>query len=743
MRSKKYPMKKDCHSERSEESPCTYTGFNTRGFLAALGMTITIYLLSASYSFAQQSKIDSLLTVLQTATDTARVNILSDLCWEYKNKDPDKGLEYGIQGLNIAMTLKHSSDVKIAKSSRKCLASLLNTMGLVYKDQGNYAKAISHFTQSLKINEEIKYKTGIAHCLNNIGLIYMNTGNYEKALNNYLQALKIYEEIKTKSDIAMNLTNIGHVYGYLNNYKKSMEYYLKALKIRKETDDKKGIAQSFINIGIINDIQGNYSGALDYYEQSLNLYNEMGDKRGIAFCLNNMGVVYYEQKNYKKALDFFLKSLNKKEELNDKKGISGTLINIGSIYSELGNHESAIRYLQKSIKIAKQINSKEVVKEAYHNLSEIYFKQNQYKKAFEHHQLYSEIKDSLFNEESSKQIAEMQEKYESEKREKEIELLNKEKALQSIELNRQKIIIWSGAGGLLLVIALAFFIYRGYRQKQTANVLLAAQKKDIETKNKDITDSIRYAENIQHAILPTDEQIKELLPDSFVLFKPKDIVSGDFYWIAAIDSQGSPPAGGRGVLIAACDCTGHGVPGAFMSMMINSLLNEVVNDLGITKPNEILYEVRKGIINSLKQKGESGEQKDGMDAALCSIDFENMKLEYAGANNPLYLIRKGKLQQIKADKQPVGFLTEEQKPFTNHKITLQKGDTIYIFSDGYQDQFGGEKDKKFMAKRFRELLLSIQDKLMDEQKEILNKAIKDWQGNSAQVDDILVIGVKV
>jgi len=300
------------------------------------------------------------------------------------------------------------------------------------------------------------------------------------------------------------------------------------------------------------------------------------------------------------------------------------------------------------------------------------------------------------------------------------------------------------------------------------SIAIHKEKTKIALLHKEITDSIRYAERIQNAILPPDEQVAELLPNSFVLFKPKDIVSGDFYWLA-------PLRGGAAVLFAACDCTGHGVPGAFMSMIGNTLINEAVVDKGISQPNEILHDVRKGIIKSLKQT-EKG-QKDGMDAAFCCLissptseatvrsndrgnPTHKYTLQYAGANNPLFIIRKGAKSSeiykealpfkeglggavIKPDKQPIGYLTAEQKPFTHHEIQLQTGDTIYIFSDGYVDQFGGPQNKKFMIKRFRELLLSIQEKSMNEQKEILDKNIEDWRGNKDQVDDILVIGVRI
>jgi serine phosphatase RsbU (regulator of sigma subunit)/ligand-binding sensor domain-containing protein len=297
---------------------------------------------------------------------------------------------------------------------------------------------------------------------------------------------------------------------------------------------------------------------------------------------------------------------------------------------------------------------------------------------------------------------------------------------------------WAYAGYLFLFVG---FVYgavtvstrslRNIIQERTAEVV--KQKEVIELKNKDITDSINYAKRIQEAILPTRENFNSLFPESFILFKPKDIVSGDFYWLSEKNGM---------ALIAAADCTGHGVPGAFTSMIGNALLNEIVNDRTILEPGKILDALREGIIKALKQSGKEGESKDGMDISLCAIDFKAMELQYAGAYNPLFLIRNGELIEIKADKYPIG-ISDRRSQFTNHKMELKKGDTFYIFSDGYADQFGGPDGKKYMRKRFKELLLEMQHISMEVQGRALDKSIVNWQGANEQVDDILIIGIRM
>ena len=276
---------------------------------------------------------------------------------------------------------------------------------------------------------------------------------------------------------------------------------------------------------------------------------------------------------------------------------------------------------------------------------------------------------------------------------------------------------------------------------RTAEVV--RQKEVIEIKNKHITDSIRYAKRIQNAILPPDNFVKQLLPNSFILYKPKDIVSGDFYWMTKKNDL---------TIYAAVDCTGHGVPGAFMSIVGNNQLNYAVDVKKAREASVILDYLNKGVVETLREKGkENGNGdvnlsgvKDGMDLALCIIDYKNMKVQFAGANNPLCLIRNNELILIKGNRMAIGGNFDEELPkFTNHEMELQKGDVLYTFSDGYPDQFGGPDGRKFMLKKFRELLLKIHKNPIEEQEKILEDILEEWRGKEEQIDDIIVIGVKI
>jgi len=269
---------------------------------------------------------------------------------------------------------------------------------------------------------------------------------------------------------------------------------------------------------------------------------------------------------------------------------------------------------------------------------------------------------------------------------------------------------------------------------EVKNSEIVLQKEIIEQKNQSITDSIQYASRIQNAVLPPLNFLSDWGVENFIFFKPKDIVSGDFYW--GFRKKGR-------IYIAAADCTGHGVPGGFMSMLGNAFLNEILITSEIATASEILDKLRDEIIRALRQKGIMGEARDGMDISIAIIDRKTDYIQYAGANNPLYHIRDGELTRYQADRMPIGIHVKEIAPFTNHKINVKKGDLIYLFSDGFADQFGGENGKKFMYRQFQEVLTSGSGLPMNEQVKQLDETFKNWRGEHDQVDDVLVIGFKI
>ncbi len=289
-------------------------------------------------------------------------------------------------------------------------------------------------------------------------------------------------------------------------------------------------------------------------------------------------------------------------------------------------------------------------------------------------------------------------------------------------------------GGVVLLLVFGAFMLNRVQVTRKQKRIIEHQKEIVEEKQKEIVDSINYAQRIQSAILPDPSEIGNVFTDAFIFFKPKDIVSGDFFWMATINEYN---------FIVAADCTGHGVPGGFMSMLGSSLLNEIIIEKKIIEPGEILDMLRVKIILALKQKGDSGENKDGMDMVLCRFNKKKKELVFAAANNPLWMIRSGEMQEWKADKQPVGIFTGEQKMFSQQSISLQDGDSIYLFTDGFADQFGGPKGKKFKYKQMQDLLLENSTLSMKEQEVCLENDFQTWKGNLDQVDDVCVIGIKI
>ncbi len=524
--------------------------------------------------------------------------------------------------------------------------------------------------------------------------------------------------------------------------RRCFKVFSKSFKIGYETGNKNGIASCLISIGTIYSEKKEYKKSLDYYFESLELFQQVNNEDAIATNLNNIADTYLELKDYSKSLVYIIKAKELYEKIGNVYGQSLVLNNIGDYYSKIGNEERALEYYKLGLEKGKLIEANEHVIQSYKGISNSYKKAGDYKLALVYHEYFQELNDSIYNVESSNQIAEMQARFDSERDAQEIALLTKDKKIQEDELNRQSLITRSiiGVGGLLLVLTIV--LIRGISQKKKANKELDLKNQKIELayniiedQHKDIKDSINYAKRIQEAILPPASIVKQLFPQSFVLYMPKDVVSGDFYWVEPW---------GEKVFFAAVDCTGHGVPGAFMSIVGYNLLDKAVNELGLSRPSLVLNSLSKEIGKTLRQTGSDSEVKDGMDLAVCALNPKTLMLEYAGAFNPLYIVRDGKIIETASDKIPIGtYMDGDFKNYTNHEIQLQKGDTIYIFTDGYADQFGGEKGKKFKYKSLQQLLISLQGKPMAEQKDILYTTIQNWKGNLEQVDDILVMGVMV
>lgn len=705
-----------------------------------------LFILLTEFSFSQNQRIvDSVRSILnKQSPDTIAVNCFIQLGSEYKNNEPQKAMEFAKKALDLSQKLKFKQGI----------ANSYHLLGMINSNLSNNDKAMESYLLSLKINEELGNKKQMSTAYNNIGSLYYYQGNYEKALKYYLISLEIDESLNEQTGMASSYNNVGLIYWAQNNLDKARDYFQKAVTIYSKLNDKNGLGGAYSNIGGVAYYKGETDVSILYFKKSYEFYKEINFKPGCAVSLINISEIYTEQKKYSEALKYVTEAIEINNELGNKSDMAYGLLAVAKIYYSQKQYQKAIDKLEEVVVLSNEIKAQKQLSQAYLMTSEAYSEIGNYKQAYESHKKYSYLKDSMFSKESSGQIAEMNIKYDTDKKNREIELLKKEKEIQSlnqeIENARSTFIRNSLISGCIFILLIVAILFNRNKVKQKANNILAEKNKNIEEqkeeielkngelalKNKEITSSIVYAKNIQNAILPPDNKVQKLLPDSFVLYKPKDIVSGDFYWLEEW---------GNRVLVAAADCTGHGVPGAFMSIVGNNLLQQAISVYGLSKPFLILNNLNKNISKMLNQSAETIiSVKDGMDIALLSIDKTNKQLEFAGAFNPLWIIRNKQLIEIKADKHPVGaFIYEELKQFTPQYFETKPGDILYIFTDGYADQFGGPKGKKYKYKSLQELLISINELPMSKQKEILNSTIEEWKGNLEQVDDILIIGIRI
>jgi len=672
-----------------------------------------ILLLVACFSFqSKASNLDSLSKYISSASeDTTKIEALIKLGKKLRNGQVDSATTIFQQALQLSKKIKW----------RKGEALAYGTLATCKSIQSDYPGAIEYYYNALAIHEELNNLDGVAVMYAGLGVLYKNTNDLEKALELHNKALEIDLKRGDTARTSLHYGNIGVVYKHLQDFDKALEYYGKALEI-----DTKN-----------NNIDG----------QSRHL--------------GNIGVIHKNLENYEEAITYYFKALEISEQQNDLEGILIKSQNLGNLYILLGKYAEAEKYIQRALDLSNQLGSLNGLYSGYSKQTTLYEHMGRDKEALKSLRLAMAYKDSIFNEENKKEILRQEVNFEFEKKQA-IEQAEHEKelAVAASEQKRQQLFLVFLAVILLAVIIISFIIYKSLKNSNKQKQLIEQQKFEVEqqkiivdNKNKEITDSIIYARRIQQAILPPKEVLSKNLENGFILYKPKDVVSGDFYWMESSDIN-TNGALEKAIFLAAADCTGHGVPGAMVSVVCNNALNRAVREFKLTNPAEILDKVRLLVIETFEKSEE--EVNDGMDIALCSLTFQIPSaelnesetvatLQYAGANNALYMVKtndKEKLIEIKPNKQPIGKV-DNPEPFTQHTIKLQKGDTIYMFTDGFADQFGGKKGKKLMYKPFKNLLLSIQDKTMNEQKAMLGQYFEDWKGNLEQVDDVCVIGVRI
>jgi len=655
--------------------------------------------------------------------------------------------------------------------------SLLNELGELYKIRGdiyrttdNYIKALEALAISLDYYQKSKSEKGIAGIRNRMGAVYRLQGKYPEALEHYFEALKKYQSINNKQGISVTLNNIGIVYLYQKQYDKALEYYFKSLRLGQELNDEQGIGISYLNIGGVYQKKKDYSNAIDYYLKSLIIAKRKKDIDAIGVNYNEIGAIYTEQSNLSQAKVFLDEALKAFIELGSKSRQAECEIYLGQYFVKANNSNEAINHFIAALNLAKETGSKEFYSNALFKLSEIYERTFNYSAALDYYKNYISVRDSMFNEENTKRSIQTELLYQFERKQEVLKIeQTKKDAIVLERAKRQKVFRNFLIAILTLLIILIGFILSAYRSKQKANEILASQQNEILEKNEEllqqqeeilaqrdeiekksiilerskqiiaaknerIISSIEYAQTIQQAVLPHEDQLGKYFKDHFVIFLPKDIVSGDFFWFSAEKDI---------VFAAVIDCTGHGVPGSFMSLIGNILLNQIVNEWHTHDPALILEYLHEKIRQALQQDETHSKSHASMDVCFVKANLKTHKIIYTGANRPLYIVKDGALIKVSGDKKSVGgFQRETKRYFTNHEIQLDSDSKLYLTTDGYVDQMNPDK-RKFGPNQLIKLIEENSNKPMNIQKEILVNMFEVYKQGEDQIDDICILGLRV
>ncbi|MBN8693443.1 MAG: tetratricopeptide repeat protein [Bacteroidetes bacterium] len=614
------------------------------------------------------------------------------------------------------------------------LSSTTNNMANIYKKQGDIDKAIEWHIKSLNLKEKNHDKLGVGTSLNNLGSIYKDQGDLVSAINCYSKAYKIFDQQNEKRQMALALNNIGRLYHNQGDLNKALENYEKANKLFELVGEKQSMALTITNIGEVFHRNEKYSDAFSYFNRAKLIYESLGDNVGIGNSLIHIAGNYYKLRNTDSAIIALNQSCNllkKGENLNELANAYGLLADIYFNRNELGNSE---KFALEALTIANKLGYPYLIKNPSFFLYKIYKQMGKTGPSLIMFEQYVKMRDSLERVENKRAVLRQQFQSEYEKKaaadsvaQANLRLIEQNK--HENEIAQQRLFTYGGVFGFLLMLVIAFVSFNAYRNKQVANKEISLQKHIIEEKQKAIVDSINYAKRIQYTLLAHEDLLKSNLRDFFVLFKPKDIVSGDFYWATLANDK---------FYLAVCDSTGHGVPGAFMSLLNIGFLSEAINEKGIYSPDHILNYVRKKLIESISKE----EQKDGFDGTLICFDKAANRISYASANNRVLIYTNNTLNELGYDKMPVG-QGEKQDPFTLNNVNYTHGDILYMLTDGYSDQFGGPQGKKFKYKKFSETLENIASLPLSQQKEKLELAFNEWKGEQEQVDDVCVIGIRI
>ncbi|MFH2095841.1 MAG: tetratricopeptide repeat protein [Bacteroidota bacterium] len=734
-------------------------------------LTIIIFIILASSSLmARGQDPDSLfLKLKKSANADDSLKNLTRIANYYNNfYDLENVLKYATPA------------VEIAKRNEKYFSAgiNLNYIGQAYYAASINEEAISYYLLAAESYEKCDSVSYAMDCYVYAGYLNSVTGDFQKGIEILLSALEKADAMKLNMHIPRLYMALGFIHRGMKDYERALDYFLKSNELAEQNRDTAYICTALNEIGNIYNLTEDYENALDYHLRSLQLKEKSGaGPRAMSYSYNDIANDYYALDIFPKALEYFFRSYKIDKELNDVFGLSASALNIGNLYIVTEQYDKAFPYLQEARYYGEIMKSGTILELVYSNLSNYYARVGNYGKALEYKKMYSNMHDSIFTEDMTRQVNEIQKKFDTEKRQKEIEILNKDKKLRELtiqkqarETARQQIIIYVALTGLVLILALSFILFRVSYLKKRANRLLselnarisqqkeeiqsqrdeiesqrdkiaaqrdlaASQRDQIIIQKKEITDSIQYGRRIQQAVSPPAGMLDSFFSEHFILNLPQDIVSGDFFWFAR---------SGEKAVIAVADCTGKGIPGALMSLLGTAYLNDIVSRGSLDSAAGILNGLRNEILSSLFRIGDTEFSADVMDISLCVIDRAVEKAVFSGANQNIYVVSDGSLSEHKGNNFSIGaYFNRNVDICTDQQFPLRQGDLLYMFTDGFADQFGGKHARKLKYNAFREFLISISGQPLAEQKEKLQAYYSEWKGGLPQVDDILVAGMKI
>jgi serine phosphatase RsbU (regulator of sigma subunit) len=709
---------------------------------------------------SQNKKLDSLLLEEKKSShDTVKAVVCSKIAAIYsKNKEFEKSDEYFAKAkILTSLNYKH------------IYLSIMRASATSLKRRENFGAAIDTLRKIIRIAKENKIEKELSSAYLEIGVLYRTTGNFKSSIENILNSIPIREKSGNKKDIMNAYNSLANSYSALGGTNRSAKDFAKAIEYYKKAEayiesDPNQTAMILSNLGVTNGYIGRIekdsnllSTARSYHMKSFEIRKQLNDSIGMIETWSNIGVINfdlglkYNSLKYLYSADYyFQKSIGAQKALDihnysDIANMAGNIILIGRL-------EPSKEKLFKGIKLAEEVLADAKKSKDYlvqygilENLTVAYDSYGDCKMALYYAKESISMKDTLLNSESNNTIQELSTKFETDKKEQENQILKQQGELNATQLKQQKIVSYALIIGLIFLIVFAIMIYKNLNLSKKSNRIISMQKLEVEKqkhlveeKQKEVLDSINYAKRLQDAILPQVSSIKEsfskLNGDAFVVYQPKDIVAGDFYFFEDNNEH---------VFIAAADCTGHGVPGAMVSVVCSNALSRSVKEFNLSDPGKILDKTTELVLDTFSKS--VGQVKDGMDISLLCINKKSKSISWSGANNPLWYIEQGmgtSLQELKPNKQPIG-QSDDPQPFLTQILPSDAGQIFYLITDGYADQFGGEDGKKLKSKNFKELLRSINTLPLGEQANMITQNFNRWKGDFEQVDDVCVIGIRI